>query len=121
MNAEKLRNFRQQLLDLRERVRGEVNHVVTALQEEVNIDLNVSAAPVHLADVAPSAVDADVQVLQTERGRLEQINEALDRLENGQFGICQQCGTAISEERLKALPYTPLCVSCARSEAELTY
>lgn len=118
MNAEKLKQCRKQLLHLRERVGGEVNNVVHALQEEINIDLNLSAAPVHLADIAPSAVDADVEVLQTERGILEQINDALERIERGEYGICQQCDAKISEERLKALPYTPLCVTCARGEAE---
>jgi len=118
MNAEKLSQFREQLLRMRERVGGEVNNVVQALQEEVNIDSNISAAPVHLADVAPSAVDADVEVLQTERNLLEQINEALERVDRGGFGSCEECGKEISEERLKALPYAPLCVGCARLESE---
>lgn len=114
MNADKLKHFRQELLQLRERVGGEVNKVVQALQEEVNVDANLSAAPVHLADVALSAVDADVEVLHTERGLLEQINEALERLDRGDYGVCQQCGKPISEERLKALLFTPHCVHCAR-------
>jgi DnaK suppressor protein len=116
MNAEKLKQFRQQLVHLRERVGGEVNNVVNALQEEVNIDSNLSAAPVHLADVAPSAVDADVEVLHTERGLLEQINDALERFDKGDYGKCQECGKDISEERLKALPYTPFCVTCSRAD-----
>ncbi len=121
MNAEKLKHFRQQLVHLHERVGGEVNNVVHALQEEINIDSNLSAAPVHLADIAPSAVDADVEVLQTERSMLEQINEALGRIERGEYGVCQQCAAKISEERLKALPYAPLCVTCARDEVETRY
>jgi RNA polymerase-binding protein DksA len=121
MNREKLKQFRQQLILLKERVGGEVNNVVNALQEEVNIDSNLSAAPVHLADVAPSAVDADVEVLQTERGLLEQINEALERFEQGGYGTCQECGKDIAEERLKALPYTPHCVTCARADVGTKY
>jgi DnaK suppressor protein len=121
MNPEKLKQIRQQLLQLRQRVGGEVNNVVQALQEEVNIDSNLSAAPVHLADVAPSAVDADVEVLQMERGLLEQINEALDRLDRNEYGRCQECGKDISEERLKALPYTPFCVACARADVGTKY
>jgi RNA polymerase-binding protein DksA len=117
MNADKLRQYREQLLGLRERVGGEVNHVVQALQEEVNVNSNISSAPVHLADVASVAVDAEVEVLQTERGILEQVNEALARIENGSYGTCDRCGSAISEERLKALPYAPHCVRCAREEA----
>jgi RNA polymerase-binding protein DksA len=118
MNAEKIGQYRQQLLRLRERVGGEVNHVVQALQEEVNVNVNISSAPVHMADVASGAVDAEVEVLQTERGILEQVNEALGRIEDGTFGKCENCGAAISEERLKALPYTSFCVRCSREESQ---
>ena len=54
-------------MELHERVGGEVNHVVESIHEDVNVKPNVSSAPVHLADVAGDAVDADVQVLHTER------------------------------------------------------
>jgi len=117
MNADKLRHFREQLVNLRSRVGGEVNRVVEALQEEVNVNSNLSSAPVHLADVASGAVDADVEVLHTERGILEQINDALARLDQGTFGVCENCGTPLTEERLKALPYAPLCVRCARTQS----
>ena len=117
MNSDKLRHFRDQLVKLRTRVGGEVNSVVQALQEEVNVNANLSSAPVHLADVASGMVDAEVEVLHTERGILEQITDAIARLDNGTYGVCDNCGTAISEERLKALPYTPFCVQCARTES----
>jgi RNA polymerase-binding protein DksA len=118
MNGEKLKQFRDQLLRMRERVGGEVNHVVQAIQEEVNINSNLSSAPVHLADVASGGVDADVEVLHTERSIWEQVSDALTRIDEGSFGECEHCGRPISEERLKALPYTPFCVECARSGAE---
>lgn len=117
MNQQKLKQFKSLLLNLHERVGGEVNHVVKSLQEEVYANVNQSAAPVHLADIASGAVDADVEVLQTERGILEQINDALARLDQGTFGVCKECDAAISEERLKALPYTAHCVRCARNNA----
>jgi len=77
MITDKRNRYREMLLALRERARGEVNHVVQALQEEVNVNENTSNAPVHLADVAAEAVDAHVQVLQTERTILDEINAAL--------------------------------------------
>jgi len=117
MNPAKRKHYRETLLALRERVGGEVNHVVEALHEDVNINANISSAPVHLADVAGAAVDADVQVLQTERGILDEINAALERVADGTFGRCINCAAPISEERLKAIPYAPLCVRCARSES----
>ena len=114
MSSDKLDRFRNLLLDLRRRVGGEVNHVVESIQEDVNINENLSAAPVHLADVASAAVDADVQVLQTERGILDDINAALGRINEGTFGTCIECDAAISEERLRAIPYPPHCVRSAR-------
>jgi len=115
MNREKRNHYRSLLLALHERVGGEVNHVVESIQEDVNINENNSAAPVHLADVATAAVDADVLVLQTERTMLDEINAALDRIEDGSYGRCTACGAVIAEERLNAIPYTPVCVRCARA------
>jgi RNA polymerase-binding transcription factor DksA len=103
-------------MELHERVGGEVNHVVESIHEDVNVKPNVSSAPVHLADVAGDAVDADVQVLHTERDILDQINAALARLEEGTFGRCLHCGAAISEQRLNALPYVALCARCAQAD-----
>ena len=103
-------------MDLHERVGGEVNYVVESIHEDVDINANISAAPVHLADVATETVDVDVQVLHTERSILEQIDAALARIEDGSFGRCTSCHAAISEERLNALPYTPVCAKCAQAE-----
>lgn len=41
------------------------------------------------------------------------INKALLRIENSTFGICENCGSEISEARLKAIPYTEHCIQCA--------
>src|SRR5262245_46353932 len=121
MSADKLNRYREILLSLRERARGEVNHVVQAIQEEVNVNANVSAAPVHMADIAGEAVDADVEVLQTERTILDEINAAIARIGEGTFGECTQCGRTITEERLKAIPYAATCVECARLQMNRGY
>lgn len=115
MNAGKLRRFREQLQQLRERLQNEVKNVAEALQEEINVDANLSAAPVHFADVAPSAVDARVEVLQAERSLLDQIQAALERIAQGTFGVCTACHSPIALERLQAIPYTSLCVTCSRT------
>lgn len=44
--------------------------------------------------------------------KIERINKALARLDNGTYGICLDCGGAISAERLEALPYAELCINC---------
>ncbi len=118
MNAQKLKEFRDKLLAMRQRVGDEVNHVVEAIHEEVNIDEDISAAPVHLADIAEEGIEADVAVLQATRSILDEINLALHRIHDGTFGKCQACGAAVAEQRLRALPYTPLCLRCAEAGAE---
>ena len=53
--------------------------------------------------------------LSRQSNLISQIQAALDRLEEGTFGLCQQCGTPIPPKRLEALPWTPLCVGCQES------
>lgn len=70
------------------------------------------------ADFEEQAVDIEndevVDHLESlEVKELEQINSALARIENGQFGICLACGEEISEKRLQAVPHSPICISCA--------
>lgn len=120
MSPENRNRYQKILKELHERVGGEVNYVVKSIHEDVDIKANVSSAPVHLADVAMETVDVDVQVLHTERSILDQINAALQRIEDGSFGRCNKCGEAIPDERLNALPYTPVCAHCAQAEGRET-
>lgn len=54
-----------------------------------------------------------------ERDVLRQIDEALRRIESGEFGTCEQCEEEISEARIKAFPFTTLCIDCkAELESE---
>lgn len=43
---------------------------------------------------------------------LEQIQLSLSKIEDGSYGVCDYCGRAIAERRLKALPYATLCIQC---------
>lgn len=47
--------------------------------------------------------------------RLDAIDRALDAMEQGTFGVCRQCEEPIEPDRLRAVPDTPLCISCARA------
>jgi RNA polymerase-binding transcription factor DksA len=48
---------------------------------------------------------------------LEQVDQAIRRIERGTYGVCDKCGRPIDPERLKVLPEATLCVPCARSGA----
>jgi len=53
---------------------------------------------------------------ESQSDELQRIEQALDRMEVGKYGICQACGRSIGQERLRALPSATLCVECKRSE-----
>jgi len=51
-----------------------------------------------------------------ERKLIEKIKEAIERIDNDTFGICEVCGKNISKERLKARPVTTLCIECKKKQ-----
>jgi DnaK suppressor protein len=58
-----------------------------------------------------------LRIRDRERKLILKIEEALARIEEGTFGVCEECGDEISEERLKVRPVTTLCIHC-KTEAE---
>lgn len=65
-------------------------------------------------DLASDARDREISHILTDRdrGKLESIDEAISRVEDGSYGLCEDCGAEIAEGRLQALPFTRLCVTC---------
>jgi DnaK suppressor protein len=60
-----------------------------------------------------------LRIRDRERRLIQKLNEALERIEDGSFGICETCGKKISEKRLMARPVTTLCIEC-KTEQERT-
>jgi DnaK suppressor protein len=58
-----------------------------------------------------------LRIRDRERKLILKIKEALARIEDGTFGICEECGEGISEDRLRARPVTTLCIAC-KTKAE---
>ncbi len=57
-----------------------------------------------------------LRIRDRERKLIFKIEEALRRLDNGEYGICEECGEKIGIERLKARPVTTLCIECKSSQ-----
>lgn len=66
------------------------------------------------ADLATIAElrEAMLALSKAEREQIREIDEAIARIEDGTYGTCNECGNAIPEKRLKALPHATLCVEC---------
>ncbi|HEY9035906.1 MAG TPA: TraR/DksA C4-type zinc finger protein [Pseudomonadales bacterium] len=75
--------------------------------------------PADFAEQATELENLDVLFALDREGKqkLAQINAALDRIENGDYGMCTRCGDAIGEARLEALPTTETCMPCASADA----
>jgi DnaK suppressor protein len=56
--------------------------------------------------------ERDLALSAQARAAIEQIDVAIGKIHDGTYGRCENCGTAIPKERLKALPYAALCVKC---------
>lgn len=60
----------------------------------------------------------DLRIRDRERRLIAKVNEALERIEDGTFGICEVCGEEIGEKRLEARPVTTLCIECKQEQEE---
>jgi DnaK suppressor protein len=58
----------------------------------------------------------ELRIRDRERKLIAKIKDALERLEMGTYGICEECGEDISEKRLKARPVTTLCIECKKKQ-----
>jgi DnaK suppressor protein len=60
-----------------------------------------------------------LRIRERERKLITKIREALTRIEEGSFGICERCGEEISDKRLEARPVTTLCINCKQEQENL--
>jgi DnaK suppressor protein len=58
-------------------------------------------------------MEKELSLWQNTKDILTNVEEAIERIDEGKYGLCDECGAAIPVARLDALPYTKLCVSCA--------
>ncbi|HDH02092.1 MAG TPA: transcriptional regulator, TraR/DksA family protein [Nitrospirae bacterium] len=69
--------------------------------------------------VVDLAEDLNLQKLTVHKQTLNKIDEALRKLNEGTYGICEDCGSEISDERLKIIPFAIYCVDCMEKREEL--
>lgn len=95
------------------------NHDLGAERSLGDATKELSAYDNHPADLGSETYEQekDLGLANAFRVRQAAIEEALDRIKSGKYGVCRDCGRSINEERLEALPYAATCIACQR-EAE---
>ncbi len=116
MKKAEVKPFKEMLLQLRARLRGDVSTLANAaLSKSGGNGGGSSAVPSHIADLGTDTYEQDntILLMNNEGATLSQIEQALERVEDGVYGSCMECSGKIPKMRLKAIPYTAYCVKCA--------
>jgi DnaK suppressor protein len=121
MSRSRYNELRKMLEDRRREIQAEVQGKMRGVREEGSWGGKLN----EVLDAVESA-EADIQediefaLVQMKSETLNKINDALKRLEHGDYGFCFDCGEEIAEKRLRALPFAVRCKDCeeARENAE---
>ncbi len=98
--------FKDLLLAMRKRLSGQMNALKNDSLESVDwLNLEEDGTDIFERQFALNIVSSENEMLQ-------EIDDALERVEEGTYGICQSCNGPIGEARLKALPFVKTCVVC---------
>ena len=99
--------------------RGEVLSTSTGTRP-LPASMDVNSRQGDLADQASGNNEVHIQLKlkQTDAKILQAIDDALHRIEAGTYGVCRDCGGAVAEARLKAIPWTRVCIVCKEKEKQ---
>ncbi len=123
LSKEQLKQFRQLLITERAKLASEIRSLAQdAAKSPREASGDLSAYTVHMADMAADTSDRELSmnIVSSEQELLYQIDDALKRLDDGTFGVCQQCSQPITMSRLKAVPYASMCIACQRTKEQKT-
>jgi RNA polymerase-binding protein DksA len=111
-------HYRKRLLDERERVKEALDYLHEENPGSMEDETQEIQSDNHPGDVATITYDRELDYTLEENSErlLAAIDSALQRIEDGTYGTCTNCGQPIAAERLEALPYTTQCIDCKRKE-----
>ncbi|WAC08530.1 MAG: TraR/DksA family transcriptional regulator [Thermodesulfobacteriota bacterium] len=113
--------------------KNEITDMLLKLKENLlqeiasNMKMEISHLQEAIADMYDLADDErerqfSILLCNRDREKLELIDEALERIEEGTYGICENCGSKIAEGRVKVMPFARYCIACqSKIEKEEKY
>jgi DnaK suppressor protein len=113
MDEEQLQEARQRLLAMREEVLEESQKAYAASQS-----LGKDGVP-DIGDMSSNSYNQEVlmNLSEAQRGRVRDIDAALERMDQGVYGLCARCEEEIPQRRMEVRPFSRYCVDC-KSEVE---
>ena len=120
LTKKELNNFKKLILKRKEEVLEGIRHISedTLKKSQKEAAGDISGYAYHMADVATDSYDREFSLGLASSGRelLYSLDDALKRIEEGTFGICEDCKKLIAKTRLKAVPYAHFCIKCQQKK-----
>ena len=111
-----LEQYRKLLEEFRKKIVGDLKHLEkdTLNQSQRDASGDLSGYSFHIADQATDNFDREFNLglVSTEQQLLNQIDDAIRRVDEGTYGVCETCEKPISQKRLLAVPYARFCIKC---------
>lgn len=119
LTAADIEHFRQMLLEKRKEILKNVNEIEDEALKKSRQDAtgDLSSMPIHMADLGTDNYEQEfaLGLMDSERNLIKEIDDALERIEQGTYGICECTGKQITKARLEAQPWARYCVEYART------
>jgi len=112
LNAKQIEAFTEQLNEWRLELEGGLNNSMHSMHREEQASF---PDPTDQATME-SDRDFDLRIRDRERRLIRKIDQAMGRIKDGSFGVCDSCGGDISSKRLQARPVTTLCIDCKTAQ-----
>lgn len=118
LSAADKERFKQMLLEKRQEIFGNVSEIEDEALKKSRLDAtgDLSSMPIHMADIGTDNYEQEfaLGLMDNERKLLKEIDDALHRIEQGTYGLCEATGKPISKARLEAKPWARYSVEYAR-------
>jgi YteA family regulatory protein len=122
MDQLKIDTLKELLSNQKEEIENTINNMKNhkIAEQDVDSPSELSNYDNHPAEIATELFQFELNnaLKVHEEHLLQEINDALHKIDNGKYGKCEICGKEISYERLKALPYSRLCIDCKKESEE---
>lgn len=119
-NKKELSEFKKIIQKKKEVVLSDIQHISedTLKKSQKEASGDISGYTYHMADVATDTYDREfsLSIASNERKLLYELDDALKKIEDGTFGICEDCKSLIAKNRLRALPNARSCVKCQQKK-----
>jgi len=119
-NKKELAEFKKIILKRKDEIFDEIKHISedTLKKSQKEASGDISGYTYHMADVATDTYDREFSLglASNDREILYELDDALKKIDEGTFGICEECKSLITKIRLRAVPYARLCVKCQKGK-----